>query len=514
MSGRMEFDFHFSRPQPRSTPRAADDTPMRILILGDFSGRENRGLVETGSALAQRRTLAIDADNFEDQLRRISPRLCLPLGNAGAVTNIGFARLDDFHPDHLYQELEVFGTLRQMRRRLLDPAKFAEAAAELRQTGAVTPPPTVDSPASKPVSNQPEPSAAATLDEVLGATPAQTSSSPATVYNEVARLIQSIVAPYSLPKSDPQQAVYLASVDEAVATQMRKILHHPAFQAIEGAWRSVDRLVARLELGSDLKLELLDVSKAELAADLAAAGGPQGSGLSKLLVERRTQTQGSQPWSILVGSFTFGTGAEDVQLLAALGEIASQAGAPLLAAATPQVLGVDRLCGTPDPDDWPALDAESQRRWQALRHSAGAAWLGLALPRVLMRTPYGKRFSPTERFEFEEVSGASDHESFLWGSPAAACALLLAESFLHGGWSMSPRDRLEIDDLPTYVYHDDGEAQLLPCAEALLTVRAAEAILERGVMPWLSFRDRGTIRLAGFQSLADPPAALSGPWQS
>lgn len=511
MSGHMEFDFQFSRPQPHSASRDAADAPLRILILGDFSGRENRGLVESGSALAQRRTVAVDADNFADRLRRMAPRLCLQWGNSAATTTIGFTQLDDFHPDRLYQELEVFGALRQMRRRLLDPAQFAEAAAELRRAGAAAPR-GVDSPTAPPAPDRVPPNAAVALEEVLGATPADAAPSQAAVPNEVARLIQSIVAPYSRPKSDPQQAEYVASVDEAIAAEMRNILHHPAFQALEAAWRGVDRLVSRLEIGAQLKLELLDLSRAELAADLASADGPQASGLYKLLVERR-QIQGEQPYSLLVGLYTFDAGAADVRLLGALGAIAAQADAPLLAAAAPQVLGVNQLCGAPDPDDWPGLDADSQQRWQALRRAPGASWLGLALPRVLLRLPYGKRFSATERFEFEELSAVADHESFLWGNPAIHCALLLGESFLRGGWSMNPRDHLESDDLPAYYYHEDGEAQLLPCGEALLTVRAAEAILDRGVMPWLSFRDRGAIRLARFQSLADPPAPLSGRWR-
>ena len=54
----------------------------------------------------------------------------------------------------------------------------------------------------------------------------------------------------------------------------------------------------------------------------------------------------------------------------------------------------------------------------------------------------------------------------------------------------------------------------MPCAEVLLTERAAEIVLERGLMPLLSFRDRDRIRLARFQSVREPLTALAGRWRA
>jgi predicted component of type VI protein secretion system len=67
--------------------------------------------------------------------------------------------------------------------------------------------------------------------------------------------------------------------------------------------------------------------------------------------------------------------------------------------------------------------------------------------------------------------------------------------------------------LPIYVYEEDGNRRVKPCAEVLLTVRAAEIILERGLMPLLSFRDRDVVRLARFQSIRDPLTSLAGRWR-
>jgi len=56
----------------------------------------------------------------------------------------------------------------------------------------------------------------------------------------------------------------------------------------------------------------------------------------------------------------------------------------------------------------------------------------------------------------------------------------------------------EIDGLPAHLYREDGEPQLKPCAEALLTEGAANAMLDRGLMPLVSLKDRDAVRLVRF----------------
>ncbi|MBW1745109.1 MAG: type VI secretion system contractile sheath large subunit [Deltaproteobacteria bacterium] len=62
----------------------------------------------------------------------------------------------------------------------------------------------------------------------------------------------------------------LNAVDAATSELMQRILHHADFQTIESAWRGVHFLTSRLETDEQLKLYLLDISKAELAADLGS----------------------------------------------------------------------------------------------------------------------------------------------------------------------------------------------------------------------------------------------------
>ena len=70
----------------------------------------------------------------------------------------------------------------------------------------------------------------------------------------------------------------------------------------------------------------------------------------------------------------------------------------------------------------------------------------------------------------------------------------------------------EIDGLPLHVYKEQGETRLKPCAEVLLSERAMEKILDKGLMPLLSIKNKDAVRLARFQSLADPATSLAGRW--
>jgi type VI secretion system protein ImpC len=260
-------------------------------------------------------------------------------------------------------------------------------------------------------------------------------------------------------------------------------------------------------------LHLLDVTKAELMACVQAArGNLESTALYRLLVERAGGTLGGEPWSLLMGDYTFGAAGEELELLAALGALGSQAGAPFLAAASPSLLGCASLVDTPDPHDWRSLDGEALRGFGALRRSAAAPWIGLALPRILLRLPYGKSTDPVEQLEFEELPPARNHEAYLWGNPALACAQLIGQSFLARGWDMEPGDAQDLDDLPAHVFQQDGERHLQPCAEVLLTERAGEAILSHGLMALLSYKNRNAVRLMRFQSIAQPSSPLAGPW--
>jgi type VI secretion system protein ImpC len=508
MPGRIGFEFGFARPGPQRQPAAAGRQPTRILLMGDFSGRH--GDRPAAGPLEGRTLHPLDLDTIAPVLQRLRPRIEVAgLGEGGSRACIEIQDMDDFHPDALFGKLEMFHSLRELRQRLLDPATFAQAAAEMAPSAA----PAAAAPEgadAAPGPAEPAEDDDATLARLLGreassaappASPAPSRAGRSPGRIDPTDFIRDLVAPYIVPEADPRQEVYVAVLDAAIGDQMRALLHQPVFQAMEAAWRGLHWLVTELETGEDLQLFICDVTRDELVADLCRqTAPPEESALHRLLVEQESGTPGGHTWSVMVGDFHFGHSAEDVRLLSGLGAIAERAGAPFLAGATSGTLGCPSLLESPDPADWRSAPADDER-WLDLRRSPQASWLGLALPRILLRLPYGSGSDPIESFPFEEMTALPAHESFLWGNPAFACALLLGRA-LPAGEAGQAQPVLLLDGLPAFIHERDGSRVMKPCAEVLLGERACQQILARGLIPLLSHRDRNAVSVPGLHSLA------------
>ena len=514
--GELDFKIVASMEETRGVPEP--DTPFRILILGDFSGLKNRETSPNGTALAGRRAMEVDRDNLDEVMAGVKPEIQLQFtGSENDALTIRFAELDDFHPDRLYEQHEIFESFREIRRKLDNPRTFEDAAKEIRSWTESEAAVDIQEPPerpSKPAPDAIEVDAAGLLDQIVeGSESPPSAAQPSSDVSEWSRFLKKIVQPHLVPGEDPRQIELEETIDAAATALMRILLHHPNFQALEAAWRALDFLVSRLETDDLLKLYLIDLSKSELAADLNAANDLRTTGIYSLLVEQTAGTAGGEPWSVIAGNYTFGQTREDAELLGRVAKIAGAAGAPFIAAADPNLLGCDSLANTPDPDDWLSIgDEYGKAAWQALQKIPEAAYLGLALPRFLLRLPYGVDTDPLEQFEFEEMADEIIHEDYLWGNPCFVCAYLLGQAFSAYGWDMRPGAVQDVSGLPLHIYKETGETRIKPCAEVVLTERAAKNILDKGFMLLLSFPDQDMIRLVRFQSLCLPPKPLAGRW--
>lgn len=498
MSDQLRYAFQFGTA-PAARPRDPDQ-PLRILVMGDFSGRGSAGIEDRPSSKPRR----VDVDNFDSLLSSLKPTFRVPLGDsAGAEMVIEITDIEDFHPDQLYHKLPVFQQLRQLRKQLLDPSTFAAAAAQLQSLIPYVQASTATAePSSVKAADE---SDTDTLQRILGSSSSVADGGrPAT--EGLDQLIGQIVAPYIEPIADPRRDQYVSCIDQAIAEQMRNILHHPAFQSCESNWLGLQFLISHVEISGELQISIWDISREEiLQAAHSETQQLQDSSLFDLLVTAREQ----DPYSLYVSTETIDQSEQDLSLVGLLGTIAAHSGGALLAAAAPGLLGCHDW--TDSIDD--SASSESVDSWHALRTSSVAASIALIAPRVLLRLPYGVATSPIDAFEFEEIESLSeDNGAFLWGSPALACASLIGMSFVESGWEMSLNDQLELDDLPAVTFKLDGESALKPCAEVLLAERGGEAMLSQGVMPLMSFKNRNAARLLRFQSIAEPLTALAGPW--
>ncbi len=469
MPARLEFGLVMAhRPGAGDVARRRrEDEPVRLLLIGNFGG--SRG---DRAPLASRTTYRIDLDNQDETMARIAPSIAFGVGD----TSCEFAprTLDDFHPDRLLQSLPPLRASWQTRAQLADPAQFAQASQQL-------------------------------LGNLLGGTTRDQAPSTATPAPAAARgpagpidaLLRDLVAPYIRPGAPPEQPALVAAAEDALARQLREVLHAGPFKELEMAWRAAAFLVSRLELDESLQLHLFDATADELRDDVVGAQGRiEHTGVYATLVDRWRNQPGGQGWSALLGLWRFGPDDADIGLLAALGILASQAGGPFIGGGTLELSRDDasRLAG-----------------WQALRASEVAPWLALVAPRMLLRLPYGRAHDPIESFDFEELEATPAHEHYLWAPGSLAAAQCLGRSASQGHWPPEAGEASEIDDLPACTRtSESGESELVPVSEFYLGDRDMGELSAAGLMPLASHRQRNVARLLRWRSVSSTDEPLSG----
>jgi len=454
----------------------ASKAPFRVLVIGDFSGHGAR------DDTAVLNPVRIDVDNFDEVLEHVAPRIEMP-GSASALV---FHSLEDFHPDHLFHAVPV----------------FADIAAYAGRT-----PSTARLPAA-PVAAESE---ADTLERLLGRTAPAPSERVGGI--DLDALLRDAIAAHVVAVPDPNEEASRRATETTYAAAMRGLLHDPAFQHREALWRGLHRLVFGHDAGETLEIFILDVNRQGIAAEIESHRADlRNSSLYDVLVTRAHGGFGGAGYALIVCDYAFNAQRDDIELLAGLGALAAHSDALLLAAAEPALLGGTDFSSVQDPRCWEIPPGEGAVLWQALRECPQAPWLGLVMPRVIGRVPYGRRGEPIEVFDFEELRRSPAHADFLWLNGAFACAELLVAAFAARGWSMQPGDRLQLGDLPTALYDTDDGVVLKPCAETLLSDAAAAHVTGLGVMALLCHPARNVVRLARCQSIASPPTALAGRW--
>lgn len=275
----------------------------------------------------------------------------------------------------------------------------------------------------------------------------------------------------------------IAEIDKKLSLQLDAILHHPEFQKLESAWRSLKFLVDRTDFRENIKIELLNVSKEDLLEDFEDSPEVVKSGLYKIVYTAEYGQFGGQPYAAMIGNYEFGPGPQDIKLLQYVASVAAMAHAPFIAAAGPQFFGLDNFQGLPNLKDLKSIfEGPQYTKWQSFRESEDARYVGLTLPRFLLRLPYGPDTQPVKAFNYQEdVSGS--HEHYLWGNTAFAFATRLTDSFAKYRWCaniIGPMGGGAVEDLPLHQYEAMGAIQTKIPTEVLISERREFELAEEG----------------------------------
>ena len=387
-----------------AVPSPVAETPFRMVVLGDFSGRGNRGRQGDSGDIARRKLHKIDRGNFEEMMEKLAVTLSLTLDDE--TVELTFIDLDDFHPDKLVPKIP----------------RFDDLDTDYQKSGL-----------------------------------------------------------------------------------LRNLLNNADFQSLEAAWRGLDWMLKRAQKGGQVEVSLFDLTLDEFVADLTAAEDLTKSGVYQNLIEKGVHGPKGAPWTLFVGNYLFQPTAQHADVLGRIARIGRETAAPFLGG-----LPLSVLVKSYDKD--PAASAA----WTALRKLPEAGLLGLALPRFLMRPPYGENTINIDVFTFEEFAVTVKKKRYLFANAAWACAALLGQGFLKDGWAFTPGNVLDLTDMPMYVYMEDDEEEVM-LAEAWLNRQMVEQMGKFGFMSLLCVKGRNQLQLYRFQSLALPAAnepfsPLLGSW--
>ena len=282
----------------------------------------------------------------------------------------------------------------------------------------------------------------------------------------------------------------IAEVDRRLCSQINEILHHPEVQSLESTWRSLKFLIENVDFRENIQIEILNCSKEDLIEDFEDAPETVKSGLHRIVYSNEYGTFGGQPYGLMLSTFEVGPGPRDVGLLSQVAAVAAMAHAPFITNASPQFFGEESHLGIPKLKDLQSLfEGPQYARWHAFRESEDARYVGLTVPRVLMRLPYGPETLPVKRFHFEEEC-VGDHGSYLWGPASTAFAVCVARSFARYRWCpniIGPQAGGSVQNLPLHHYEAMGEIQTKIPTEVQLTERREYELSEQGFIG-LTFR--------------------------
>src|SRR6266446_5328479 len=305
----------------------------------------------------------------------------------------------------------------------------------------------------------------------------------------------------------------IAELDALISRQLNEVLHAEPLQKLEGSWRGLHYFVQQTETSSSLKIKLMNISKTDLFKDLEKAVEFDQSSIFKKIYEEEYGTLGGNPFGALIGDYEFGRHPQDVALLEKMSGVAATSHAPFIAAATPALFNFDSFTELAGPRDLEKIfDNEAYLKWNMFRKSDDARYVGLCMPHVLSRLPYGKDTTPVEEFDYEENVDGKDHSKYLWSNAAYAFAARLTDAFARYEWCAAIRG-VEggglVEGLPAHTFTtDDGDVATKCPTEIAITDRRENELAKLGFIPMCYYKGTDTAVFMGAQSTQKPQLYL------
>jgi type VI secretion system protein ImpC len=300
----------------------------------------------------------------------------------------------------------------------------------------------------------------------------------------------------------------IAALDRRLSAQLREVMHHPDFRALESSWRGLHYLVSRTETSPLLQIRVLNVGKQDLARDFRRAGSYDLSALFAKVVTDVYSRPGGEPCGLLVGDYEFSADAQDIGLLDSIAQVAAAAHAPFVAGAAPAMFNLESYTELPALHDLAKIfQGVAYAAWRAFRESEDSRYVALTLPPVLARAPFGADSRRVEAFDFEETAGADPSDAYLWMNSAWAYAACATRAFAEYGWLARTRGAHgggKVDGLAVATCPTDGGGVTKRSTEIAISDRREFELSSLGFLPLLHHKDTDLTVFMGARSCQKP----------
>lgn len=324
------------------------------------------------------------------------------------------------------------------------------------------------------------------LEDILS----ETKLKPTDEGYEVARAgVQALISELLTPKYAQERIdkalvdSLISEIDARLSSQIDEIIHAPQFQSLESSWRGLKFVIDRTDFRENIKVEMLNCSKEDLQTDFEDAPEIVKSGLYRIAYTAEYGQFGGRPYGAIFANYEFSPGPQDVALLQNCAAVAAMSHAPFFAAAGTSFFGESSFERLPNLKDLRSIfEGPQYTKWQSFRESEDSRYVGLVLPRFLLRLPYGDKTVRAKTFSYNE-NVVGQHDKYLWGNAVHAMATRIADSFAKFRWCpniIGPQAGGTVQDLPLHQYEAMGEIQTKIPTEVLISERREFELSEEG----------------------------------
>lgn len=287
----------------------------------------------------------------------------------------------------------------------------------------------------------------------------------------------------------------VAQIDRKISSQINSIIHHERFKALESSWRGLWYLALQADGARNIKIKMLDIQWAEVTRDIDKALDFDQSQLFQKIYSDEYGHPGGEPYGALLGDYQISHRPskqhpyDDIATLEGLAQVASAAFAPFVTGAAPELFGLDDFSTLGQPINLEAIFTQEEYiRWRALRDKSDSRFIGLTLPRTLMRLPYRTEAGSYKGVPFKERSGGRAADGYLWGNACYAFGGVLIREFANVGWFGHirgvPRNQVGgglVTTLPVSHFETDREGLAnRPLTDVIITDRKERELSELG----------------------------------